>query len=108
MIGTTDVHVLTLRADGSYIKYIYVNGGTDPAWMAGNWEIRNGNELWMHITANYPIWERGCPDEGSVDNECSHDKRRRIQLPEWEMLPIQIVDANHTRNAGGIATRIGR
>jgi hypothetical protein len=111
VVGTwrQGVYETHLFANGSYKKYLFVNGNfADPAWTAGTWEIRNGNELWFHITAWYPIWQRGCPDSARVDNYCSHDKQGRIQIQDSEMVPIQIIDANHTRNVGGIATRIGR
>jgi hypothetical protein len=118
MIGTTDVHVLTLRADGSYIHKIYVNGNTtDPAWHAGNWEIRNGNELWFHILGAYPTWTYGvskgrimdAPDNTNKPDPGYHYHRQEYKPihSDEEMFPVQIVDANHSRNPGGIATRIG-
>jgi hypothetical protein len=111
-------NVVTLRADGTYIKYIIVNGNyADPAWHAGNWEIRNGNEVWFHILGAYPTWTYGvskgriidAPDNTTKPDPGYHYHRQEYKPlhSDEEMIPVQIVDANHSRNPGGIATRIG-
>jgi hypothetical protein len=96
MIGTTDVYETHLGADGTLRQFLFVNGyTTNPAWKAGTWEIKNGNELWFHITAAYPMYLQ----------DIDHTPK---PINAWEHLTIEVIDANHTRNPGGIATRIGR
>ena len=99
---------LRLSADGTYIKYMFINGNTkDPAWMAGTW-VANRNVLRLHISGWYPTWERGCPPGDSIDPSC-YQRLRKVEIHQREeQIPFEVIDQNHTRNQGGIATRILR
>ena len=95
VIGTTDIYETTYRADGTFIQYIYVNGNRNysPAWVSGRWEVRQGNQVWMHNLGWFPVYNRS--------------NATRVQVEEWTSTAVQIVDANHARNRAGVATRIG-
>jgi len=95
VIGTTDIYETTFHADGTFIRYIYVNGNRNysPAWVSGRWEIRAGNQVWMHNLGWFPVYNRS--------------NGTRVQVEEWTSSPIRIVDSNHAKNTAGVATRIG-
>ncbi len=82
---------------GGFKSVIYVNGTNDPARLTGGWEIRNGNELWMHNMAWYPMYERHY--DGT---------KTPIQVRPWDSTPIDIIDANHVRTSAGVSTRVSR
>jgi hypothetical protein len=91
------VNVCQFQADGAFKVVMYSGDGTDPARLAGAWEIRNGNELWTHNMAWYPLYVRHY--DGS---------RTPIHLPPWDSMTIEAIDANHIRIGSGVATRVTR
>lgn len=79
----------TLFSGGNPHEFISltVQAGTSYRFcVQGQWEIRNGSQLWQHNL-------RWIPDN--------------IRVPEWEGTPIQVIDANHLRNKLGVFARIG-
>lgn len=102
-VGTQDVIVVVLRPDHTFKTTIAVNGNfNDPAWQAGTWEIRNGNQLWIHNQAWFPM--------RTIDPYSDPMAPRRtipVRLQPWQSWTIRVIDANHTTNESGIvATRI--
>jgi hypothetical protein len=98
MIGTNDLCVLDLRPDGNFMEYIYVNGNTSytPAWISGKWEIRSGNKLYLHNLGWFPVYT----------HDANYQKNGYTQVSDWTVVTIQIIDATHTRNDAGVATRV--
>ena len=104
-VGTRDVIVTILRPDSTFKTIIAVNGNfNDPAWQAGTWEIRNGNQLWIHNQAWFPM--------RTIDPYSDPMAPRRtipVRLQPWQSWTIRVIDANHTTNESGIvATRVRR
>ncbi len=84
-----------LEAGGFFKITIYQTGVSEHAYLSGAWEIRNGDQLWTHNMAWYPIYVRHY-----------NGTRTKLQLPEWESTRIQVIDANHVRSGSAVATRV--
>jgi hypothetical protein len=97
-IGTTDIYIMELRADTMFKTTIYVNGNfSSPAWQSGTWGVRNGNELWIHNMAWFPMYTGD-----------ANGRRIPVRLQPDLAWKLEIVDRDHVRGAlGQIATRIG-
>jgi hypothetical protein len=77
--------------------HTHLKGNAHPASVSGDWEIRRGSQLWMHNLS----WD-------PTDVRFPDGSRRPIKVQPWDSTIVKIIDANHVRMNGGVATRVTR